>query len=298
MLRRLPAVLVLAALLAIPAQSASAAKAGCTGGDDLNGASSVTCTATDPGTTNGLAPSIGGGNGGGPQVCTYQGRTIDCTNEYGWWYADRACWVQPLDDVAAAEIEWLDRGSAPHWCASPDDPGNRTVVGIPAGAGPGAPAVDPAVLARQAIDSMQLRGITIGIAPPADSYGLVNAPVWLWVAEPAPNTWGPMTVTASAGAVTVTATARAAGVAWQMGDGSTVTCGEGVAYSPGIDPADPPCGHTYSTKGQRPITATTSWRVQWTSNTGASGSETLQAVSSTTLDVREALAVVTGSGRG
>ncbi|MFD7780508.1 ATP/GTP-binding protein, partial [Streptomyces sp. NPDC059753] len=93
-----------------------------------------------------------------------------------------------------------------------------------------AAAVDPKVLALQAVKKMTLLGPDIGIAPKPGGKGVVGMPVWMW-ANDAPNAWGPVVASASAGAVTVTATAKVSKVAWSMGDGSKVVCnGRGTAY--------------------------------------------------------------------
>ena len=77
-----------------------------------------------------------------------------------------------------------------------------------------------------------------------------------------------------------------------MGDGSVVTCGRGVAYSSGADPATA-CTHTYRAPGSYAVTATTGWQVSWTASNGASGADALQTTSAATVDVREARARIT-----
>lgn len=139
---------------------------------------------------------------------------------------------------------------------------------------------------------MRLRGITIGTAPPPGSQVFVNAPLWLWVANPAANTWGPVSASAAAGGVSVRATARATVVQWDMGDGATLTCGRGAAYAAGADPATA-CTHSYRSPGRYQVTATTSWQVAWSASNGRSGTDGLQTTSSTVVDVREARARVT-----
>ena len=122
-------------------------------------------------------------------------------------------------------------------------------------AGPAAPP-DPRVLALQAIATMRLRAIGIGIVPEAQagSIGIVGLPTWMWVADPGQHTWGPITRTASSAGYSVTATAKVQRVVWAMGDGNTVTCTKrGTPYAdsfgkraePGLRPHLYPAGHLH-----------------------------------------------------
>ncbi|MCX4911981.1 ATP/GTP-binding protein [Streptomyces sp. NBC_00687] len=129
--------------------------------------------------------------------------------------------------------------------------------------------VDPAVLARQAVDKMTLLGPDIASPQAAGKY-TVGVPMWMWVNQSA-TSYGPNTASASAGAVTVTATAKVSKIVWRMGDGSSVTCnGPGTRYqaSQGLNPS-PTCGHVYdktsagSSGGRYPITATATWTIDW-----------------------------------
>ena len=132
---------------------------------------------------------------------------------------------------------------------------------------------DPADLAQQAVESMNLSAITIGIVPEPgpDSLGLVGMPVWMWVEQPSEATWGPITRTASTGPWSVTATGRVADVTWEMGDGAIVHCEEGVPYQDVFGKqSSPSCGHTYTQQGEYTVRATSHWVIQW-SGLGQSG---------------------------
>ena len=93
---------------------------------------------------------------------------------------------------------------------------------------------DPRQLAQQAVEAMQLRAIQVGIVPEArsGSVGLVGTPNWMWAEQPAANTWGPITRSASAAGWTVTATGKVSQVTWDMGDGQVIVCaGPGTRLS-------------------------------------------------------------------
>ncbi|WP_239471463.1 ATP/GTP-binding protein [Streptomyces sp. NEAU-S7GS2] len=134
---------------------------------------------------------------------------------------------------------------------------------------PGAQTVDPAVVARQAVDRMRLSGPDIQ-SPRADGRYVVGMPMWLHVGQ-SPTTFGPNSASAAAGGVQVTATAKVVRIRWSMGDGSSVVCqGPGAVYRPsdGKRPS-PDCGHVYrrTSAGQDDkrytLTATSTWQVDW-----------------------------------
>jgi hypothetical protein len=154
---------------------------------------------------------------------------------------------------------------------------------------PGAP--NPGDLAQRAVDQMNLQPIEIGIVPEdkPGSIGIVGMPQWMWVNEPAPNTFGPITQSATAGQFTVTATAKVNKTVWGMGDGNIVTCvGPGTPYEDKYDIADSPdCGYKYTKQGEYEVTATSYWTVEW-EGMGQSGTIPLDLTSSTNIVMGEA----------
>jgi hypothetical protein len=139
-----------------------------------------------------------------------------------------------------------------------------------------------AQLLTQAEAKLHMTGAQIQMAPSPGGMGLVGMPVWLST-QVNPQTWGPQTVTVSAGGVTLTAAATGTAIAWDMGDGHTVTCqNPGNAYNPafGLDTSHHLCGYTYAQpSGGQPgnaykVTATTTWQIVWRTTTGASGTVT------------------------
>jgi hypothetical protein len=165
----------------------------------------------------------------------------------------------------------------------------RWAATAPAPAAPSPP--DPRVLAQQAIESMRLKAITIGIVPEsrAGSIGIVGMPTWMWVQNPNQSTWGPITRSASAGGFTVSATADVDRVVWAMGDGSTVACTvTGTAYQDSFGKkSSPTCGHTYTRQGTYTVRATSYWTVQW-SGVGESGTIPLNFTQITNITMGEA----------
>jgi hypothetical protein len=128
--------------------------------------------------------------------------------------------------------------------------------------------------------------------PPGSTSGLVGLPVWMWT-ERAADTVGPVEQSASAGGVTVTAVGQLSRIVWDMGDGTTVSCGAGTPYPPGAEGESPDCGHVYAQASSRhvpggawPVTATSTWTITW-SGGGLSGTETLELSSSAELVVGE-----------
>ncbi|MCF4123717.1 hypothetical protein L1785_22410 [Antribacter sp. KLBMP9083] len=209
---------------------------------------------------------------------------VDCVSEYGTWAQDLGCYLSPMDpQPPAGDPAWAGHepgDGAVYECVNPLAPNLNQVVWL---ATPpevvNAPA--PGVVARQAVAQMSLRAIEIGAAPPPGAMAVVGVPVWLWVADPGATTFGENTATASVGGVTVTATARASEVRWDLGDGTTTSCGAGTPYEPhfGGSPS-PDCGHVFTREsgfepgGAYTVTASTTWVVDW-AGAGQTGTITL-----------------------
>ncbi|WP_166345708.1 hypothetical protein [Phytoactinopolyspora limicola] len=166
-------------------------------------------------------------------------------------------------------------GYPPAWAS-------RTPVWLPDG--PGGPPVDPAVLAREILDDMDLQPIEIGMAPATlsqnpGSMGLVGAPVWMWAVDPSPQTWGPLEESGSEQGVTVTVVAEVEHAEWDMGDGGSTTCSTpGQPYHEAMGVRDSPdCGYLYTRTSRDEsdqaytVTATTMWAASWEASTGESG---------------------------
>ncbi|MEV0288631.1 hypothetical protein AB0H36_31315 [Kribbella sp. NPDC050820] len=141
---------------------------------------------------------------------------------------------------------------------------------------------DPRVVARRVVESMAFRAPQLGLSPYVQSAtgdGVVNVPIWMWVADPGENTTGPLTKQATLDGVTIVATGTVDRIEWTMGAGDKVTCkGGGTpftrAYAEGKSlkeiPPSPTCGHKYrktsrcENTGKFQVTATAYWNVHWT----------------------------------
>lgn len=232
------------------------------------------------------------------------GEEIDCTSSFGVWSQADECWVQRMSPQPDADDPlWAGRTEgAIYWCQPPSvggSIGGGHAFWAPSAGAAGAPVlVDPVTLAEEAIDSMNLRAVDIGITPPegAGSYTLLGIPTWMWVEDPTPRTWGPIRRSASAGAVTVSADAKVRRVVWDMGDGTVVSCGKGTPYTAAYDDGlSPTCGHTYQSPGTYQVTATSSWEVDW-AGAGQSGTITFTLSRDATVWVREAHGLISQQG--
>lgn len=178
---------------------------------------------------------------------------------------------------------------------APRLPGTGLESRYVAPSGSAAPAVDPGVLATQALERAPLPEPQISMAPSPDIPQLVNFATYLWLPV---EQWQPESVSATAGGVTSTVTATPVRVIWDMGQGDTVTCdGPGLSYRPELsDEAQPSdCHYSYpaSSAGQPgqafTVTATVEWETTWSVSGAPGGGSlgTLRRSSSTSVQVAE-----------
>lgn len=157
-----------------------------------------------------------------------------------------------------------------------------------ADAPPNGPQVSPEELARRAVAAMNLTMGNVGSTPPStssngDAMGQLGLPIWLWVANRAENTTGPIVRTAADGGLFVEATGTLDRTEWVISrDGqalATVTCRGADAPGTPYDGRDstlpsPTCGFPadFNTHpGNLTVTATAYWIVTW-QGAGQSGS--------------------------
>lgn len=301
-LRRVVLVALLCSLGTVPAWAEGS------GGAFLN-EDAVVVSIQVPGSSGG--GGVGGGQGsagrGGsaPSGCyTAMGTEVPC---YQWglaWRPDLQCYARvkaaqpPLTDAI-----WNGRtdGSIVE-CRNGVEGGWSTTWDIWVAALQLPAPPDPAELARRAVERMQLAAIRMGTFPeqaeraPRD-LGYVGWNVWMWVSNPSPSTWGPITKSVSEAGYSVTATGRVSKVVWDMGDGTTVTCGLGKSWQSMWvrNEPSPDCGHRYAKDGEYTVTATAHWVVNW-SGIGQSGTITLQIGDTATLRIAEVQVVNVTTG--
>lgn len=241
------------------------------------------------------APSTSGsaGQGGGSSAPTFSGcrnsatgESVRCTKGGRTWSGSHNCYTTGLSNQRVTFLHKVS-GTTPaegtyYACA-----GSGQVIFFPTGTAPTPP--DPADLAQEVIASFTFSPIRIGIAPEPPNRGLVGVPVWMWAKNPGTATWGPLRDGLSALGVSVTVSGEVEQVIWDMGDGRSLTCQQGTRYKRTSDPqaASPDCGHRYDKKGTYQVTATSYWVFRWTSNTGASGSESVQLQSTEPVRIGE-----------
>lgn len=226
---------------------------------------------------------------------------ISCGAQSGYWSNNRQCYVHMADYPWPARPGSYDQDAGYYKCIKPMQFGAGVVSyfwsnTVP----PGLQVYTPGMAARKLVETFQIRGVEIGMAPEVNPQwghrrSYVGVPVWLWVENPQPLTWGPYTETATLGGQTITATAQVSSIRWDMGDGGARTCGGiGTPYTTGYGIQDSPtCGYRYTTTsegrgGDRfTVTATTQWVVTWTSLAGPGGTINLTAQNAEALEVNE-----------
>ena len=239
-----------------------------------------------PGSTGGGG---GAGDGSGAQVCQYQGKVVDCSNQYGALDPDDGCYymvVQP--QPPAGDPLWGGHapGDGAVYLRTCSNQAAGDSVEIYLEAAPAvAPVITPADVAAEALAKIHLGHPVVHTAPDAATGpALVRAPIWLWIdtgqlangAWPWADAQHPLTADATDAGLSVTVKVWATGITWDMGDGGLAQC---TADSPGTPytaadgaQASPDCGYTYtqpSTKapGTYVVTATTTWHVHWETTT-------------------------------
>lgn len=237
---------------------------------------------------------------------------VDCGGSTSYWSNTRQCYVFMKDGVWPTRPPGYSEEAGYYGCIMFNPTGGGPGVGVETNfwsetVPPGLQVLPPGEAARRLVAGFQLRGIDIGMAPDVNpAWGhrrsYVGIPVWLWVQNPQPLTWGPYSETATLGGQTITATAQVTSVRWDMGDGGSQVCGgTGTPYTQGYGVTDSPtCGYRYQTTSEGQggdrftVTATSQWVVTWTALSGANGTINLTTQSAVDLEVNELQTVNVG----
>ena len=192
----------------------------------------------------------GGGDGSGAQVCQYQGKVVDCSNQYGQLDPEDGCYymeVQP--QPPAGDPLW--GGQAPgdgavylRTCSNQAAGDSVEIYLANADAPAVAPVVTPGDVAALALAKIHLGHPVVHTAPDAATGpALVRSPIWLWIdtgrlpngAWPWADAEQPLTADATKDGLSVTVSVWATGITWNMGDGGTAQCpadSPGTRYTP------------------------------------------------------------------
>ena len=164
-------------------------------------------------------------------------------------------------------------------------------------------APEPVVLARVAVERMDLHAPEIGLWPdPLEKlptgHNYVGWHNWMWIRDPGPATWGPITKTVTEAGYAITATAAVTKVTWEMGNGDTKVCDKGMEHLAWQkdDKPSPTCGYVYHQRGDYTITATAHWVIVW-NGLGQQGTIEMDLSSQVHTSVIEAFAVNIPNGR-
>jgi len=296
------AVIIGVALLATPSAASAAQTKWCH-------PTTFVCTfITDvPGTDPVSQPDPATGFTAGPTVCTWfdpvniKNLIVPCVTDEGHWTNAKGCWNSPTEAQPGPPDEATDPNGAWYVCIAPDEAcGIRDCFYVSywsVDPPPGINTLTAAQAAQRLISTFQLEPVSIGFAPDPQIIGsksYVGVPIWMWVDNPTPLSFGPYSQTATLGGTTITATAQVSSILWNMGDGSTVACANvGTPFMVAYGAVDSPtCGHRYTSTsdgqpaGRYTVTATSQWTVTWT-GAGQTGSVPLSAATTTTVDINE-----------
>lgn len=260
----------------------------------------------DPGTDgNGDPGKEGGSQQVGECKASWNGIPIPCSLPgLGTYNAASRCYIKAADKTNLPPPP--TQGYVAYMCAAvvaategkPIIDGLLILIWLP----PGLPTITPEQAARAVAASMSFHAINIGISQKMSGpagVGYVGVPVWLWAKNPSGITVGPQHVQRTYQGIGVTIDAKMTKIAWNLGDGRTVACGQGTPYAASYGVAESPtCGHKYTQiskskpGGKYRITATSYWELNWAAG-GQTGVIPLDFTQGTTLGVGEIQVVVT-----
>lgn len=242
-------------------------------------AAACTVTGSGGGSTSGGGSSDPASSTGSTTCHNGMDQEIPCSIDGAWYSPANDCYMQ-LQNPQSTQKPPLTGGTGKGawytcWVASPSicNAGgvfgcNHSDVWLASG-----PTISPEDAAKAVAATLTVKPISIGMAPQVDPktgyrHTHVGVPVWLWVADPSPETYDGYTVDQTVQGMKVTGTVKPSGISWAMGDGHTVTCDNaGTPYTASYGWAkSPSCGYIYShtsSAGGYTVTAATSWTFSW-----------------------------------
>ena len=251
--------------------------------------------------------------------CRFKGQEIPCSTSEGFWDRSTGCYLKRVAKPhTLADVSKLPKNAVFYRCwwvfgvVEHKPQGLERFETVMRMYGKVIP-IDPREAARQMVETMPFAAPTIGLSAHLRSQAasaIVNAPVWMWIADPGPTTTGPQTKTAAVGGVSITAVAELDRIDWSVGDGAVVSCaGPGTVFDPALAegmalhevPDSPTCGHRYEQASRcedgasYPVTATAVWNVHWTGG-GTEGDIPLEFRRATRLSVVELRPVLVDPG--
>lgn len=217
------------------------------------------CSGDDVAVDNGLGghicvyippPDTGGGTHPDPDQdpsaggCFQAGEEIPCVTDEGVWFSGQSCYAMAATpQPPSSNPAWggHDPSEGSLWECTNTPSGSTWWWFVPNEAAP--TLLDPAVISRGVLGTMQLELANAKVAPPPSYHTYVNYRNWMWV--PAQQ-WRMLTKSVSAGPTTVSVTAAPRRVEWDMGP-ETVNCpGAGRAWTEGMpENAPTSCSYTY-----------------------------------------------------
>lgn len=259
------------------------------------------------GNADGADPKGEGGPNPQARTCSFAGREVACTRAEGTWSDLVQAWCRAQDpQPPSTDPAWNGNSDgAIYLCVRPNgslipDPGMAFTRWLPA-APDAVTRADAEAAARRVLASLGLTAIDLGIHPRGDTVdrmGYVGWHMWLWAESPSDRQWGPVEARATDSGVSVSLSARVAEVTWEMGNGDSLACQRGTAWSEsrtqgGRNVASPDCGYVYAEDGRYTVTATSEWAVDW-SAAGYTGTLPLTLSRSADVIVGELQSVAVG----
>ena len=192
--------------------------------------------------------------------------------------------------VHAGEIDFSTNQKSITICYEPTNPTTPTTdTPTPPTTGPSPHTAAASALAQLSIPTPQL---TWSPDPANNEWNAWAIALPIWVDFPTTN---PITTTTTTSGITIDMTATQSEIHIDWGDATTSTCTRWgpMPRTTKMGTQSPWCGHTWTQPATYTITTTSAWTVTWTAM-GQTGTLPLTSTSTTTIEIAEFQAIVTG----